>query len=205
MAQRFHFFIFLLLIAMPWFPYVATAQDSSALLKEIAAFQQELLHEYNNPETTPIKPSSAKDFRGIHFFPVDTSFTVLAKFIRTSDAPVFSMPTSGSIAKQYVKYAEAVFMLKGKEYKLNIYRSVELSKQPKYRRYLFLPFRDGTSGKETYGGGRYLDLQIPIDDTIVLDFNKAYHPYCAYTDGYNCPIPPRDNTLPLKIEAGVRF
>ena len=93
----------------------------------------------------------------------------------------------------------------GKEYKLNVYQSIDLLKDRKYRNYLFIPFRDATSGKETYGGGRYIELTIPRADTIMINFNLAYHPYCAYTEGYNCPIPPRENYLPVKIEAGVRF
>src|SRR6266498_1824731 len=90
------------------------------------------------------------------------------------------MPTSGKIKKDYVKYGEVLFSLKKKQYKLSVYQSIDLLKNRKYRGYLFIPFRDATSGKETYGGGRYIDLTIPKTDTLIINFNFAYHPYCAY-------------------------
>ena len=65
---------------------------------------------------------------------------------------------------------------------------------------------DATSGTETYGGGRYMDLRIPKNDEIIIDFNKAYHPYCAYNAfDYNCPIVPEENWLKIPIEAGVKY
>jgi len=71
---------------------------------------------------------------------------------------------------------------------------------------LFVPFRDGTSGKETYGGGRYFDCEIPpIGNSILLDFNKAYNPYCAYNPRFSCVIPPEENRLKIKIEAGEKL
>jgi len=181
------------------------AQNDSALLNDINRFQQGLLNEYSDPKHSPIKPGSKEKFKGIHFFTADLKYVVKAKFVRTKDEKVFEMPTSGTEKRLYVKYAEAVFTLLGKEYKLSIYQSIELAKNREYRDYLFVPFRDATSGKETYGGGRYIDLTIPYGETILINFNKAYQPYCAYTEGYNCPIPPKENYLPVKIEAGVKF
>jgi uncharacterized protein (DUF1684 family) len=77
---------------------------------------------------------------------------------------------------------------------------------PKYKNYLFVPFKDMTNGKETYGGGRYLDLETTDiqNDSVILDFNKAYNPYCAYSNGYSCPIPPKENHLAVSIEAGEK-
>lgn len=180
-------------------------KDSAELVKEIKQFRDDLNKEYKNAETSPLPKEIRESFSGIHFFPIDLRYVVTAKFVRTSNERIFAMPTSGNITKQYVKYGEAQFSLKGKEYKLSIYQSVDLARQRKYRDYLFIPFRDATSGKETYGGGRYIDLTIPQSDTMIINFNMAYHPYCAYTEGYNCPIPPRENSLTVKIEAGVRF
>ncbi len=180
-------------------------QDTATFVKDIATFQEELNKEYKSPESSPLPAEKRITFEGINFLPADIKYSVKAKFVRTPDEKIFDMPTTGTKKKLYVKYAEAVFSLMGKEYKLNVYQSIELLNSPKYRRYLFIPFRDATSGKETYGGGRYIDLTIPETDSIVIDFNKAYHPYCAYTEGYNCPIPPRENYLPIKVEAGVRL
>jgi uncharacterized protein (DUF1684 family) len=180
-------------------------RDSAALTKEIRQFQDGLNKEYKDAETSPLSKEERESFKGINFFPVNLNYVVTAKFVRTANERIFAMPTTGNITKQYVKYGEAQFVLKGKPYKLNVYQSVDLAKQRKYRDYLFIPFRDGTSGKETYGGGRYIDLTIPQSDTLIINFNLAYHPYCAYTEGYNCPIPPRENYLTVKVEAGVRF
>jgi uncharacterized protein (DUF1684 family) len=187
-----------------FFSVASTAQDSS-LLKDIKQFREELANEYSNAATSPLTQEAKKTFKGIHFYPVNLQYVVKAKFVRTPNEKIFEMPTSGSITKSYVKYGEAQFELNGKRHTLNIYQSIDLAKQRKYRDYLFIPFRDATSGKETYGGGRYIDLTIPPGDTVIINFNLAYHPYCAYTDGYNCPIPPRENTLPIKIEAGVKL
>ena len=89
---------------------------------------------------------------------------------------------------------------------LTVYQSLALLDDPEYQDYLFLPFKDETNGKDTYGGGRYLDLRIPQNDELIIDFNKAYHPFCAYnaTD-YSCPIVPQNNWLQLPIETGVKY
>jgi uncharacterized protein (DUF1684 family) len=195
--------IFLLTFFVLQFSYAQ--KDSAALIKEIVVFQKNLDKEYKTPETSPLSKKEREAFRQLNFFPVDLTYVITAKFVRTPAEKIFGMNTSGSIKKDHVKYGEAQFSLNGKAYKLNIYQSVDLLKDRKYRDYLFIPFRDATSGKETYGGGRYIDLTIPRGDTITINFNLAYHPYCAYTEGYNCPIPPRENYLPVKIKAGVRF
>lgn len=181
------------------------AQQDTAVLNDAYRFQKELVKEYADKATSPLSKEAAKSFKGIHFFPVNTAYIVKAVFKRTTEEKIFGMPTSGSTTKQYLKYAEVNFTLSGKPYKLNVYQSVSLASQRQYRDYLFIPFRDASSGKETYGGGRYIDLTIPYGDTIIINFNKAYQPYCAYTEGYNCPIPPRENYLPVKVEAGVKF
>ena len=180
-------------------------QTDTATLNDIHRFQEELLHEYDTDSLSPLSADAKKEFKGIHFFTVDTQFICTADFVRTKGEKAFQMPTSGSVTKLYVKYGEAHFTINNKPYKLNVYQSINLTRQRKYRNYLFIPFRDATSGKETYGGGRYIDLTIPQGDKLVINFNKAYHPYCAYTEGYNCPIPPRENFIPVKIEAGVKY
>ena len=183
----------------------AFAQSDSATLAAIKKFQGELKTEYADPYHSPLSAKAKKDFRGIKFFAVNMKYVVQARFVRMPHEKTFQMPTSSGMRKTYVKYAEVFFMIDNKEYKLNVYQSVDLIKSTEYKDYLFIPFTDATNGAETYEGGRYIDLTIPSSDRITLDFNKAYHPYCAYTDGYNCPIPPQENHLPVRIEAGVRF
>ncbi|HEX5153859.1 MAG TPA: DUF1684 domain-containing protein [Parafilimonas sp.] len=179
--------------------------QTDTLMRDIKRFQGELRTEYENPNTTPLSAPAKTTFKGIHFFPIDKKYAVNARFVRTPLEKPFQMSSSGGIRKTYVKYAEVFFVIDKKEYKLNVYQSQELIKSAEYKDYLFIPFTDATSGHETYEGGRYIDLNIPQSDRILINFNKAYHPYCAYTDGYNCPIPPQENRVPVKIEAGVRF
>ena len=115
------------------------------------------------------------------------------------------MKTSTSRRPVYEKYGDAVFEIDGKTYTLSIYQNHELLNIVGYRDYLFLPYTDLTNGEETYGGGRYIGLRIPKGDTIVIDFNKSYHPLCAYNHDYSCPIPPKENHLEVRIEAGVKM
>ena len=174
--------------------------------KEIAKFQKELNKEYLSEEESPLSEEDRASFKGHNFFPTDAKYRVEAKFVRTKTTKTLRMKTSSSSLQTYDKYGEAIFKIDDKRYKLTIYQSHSLRKTKEYKNYLFLPFTDLTSGNETYGGGRYIDLTIPKGKkgTIIIDFNKAYHPYCAYSDKYSCPIPPRENRLNVKIEAGVR-
>ena len=114
------------------------------------------------------------------------------------------MPTYSGMKKEFVKYGELHFVLNGQKQRLSVYRNLTLPAIPQYKNHLFLPFKDLTNTHESYGGGRYIDLEITdIRDAVyILDFNKAYNPYCAYSDGFNCPIPPQENHLPLRVEAG---
>ena len=105
----------------------------------------------------------------------------------------------------YVKYAELRFTLLGKTCKLDVFQSLDLAKIDEYKDSLFLPFTDLTSGNGSYGGGRYVDLRIPLGDSVTIDFNTAYNPYCAYNHDYSCPIPPKQNDLQVEVKAGVKI
>lgn len=176
----------------------------SPLVAEIMEFQEELDESFKDPETSPLTDKHRKDFEGLDFFAPDTSYIVTARFERTPDAIPFFMPTTTDRKTQEVLFGIAHFTLNGEERQLEVYRSLELMKQEEYKDYLFLPFLDATNGEETYGGGRYIDLSIPEGDTLVIDFNKAYNPYCAYNKKYSCPLVPRQNYLRTKVRAGVK-
>ena len=184
---------------------ISFSQTDTAVINDTRRFQNGLVAEYANAKESPLSAKAKKTFKGIHFYPFSEKYVVNAKFVRTPHEKPFQMSTSSGMRKTYTKYAEVFFTIDGKEYKLNVYQSQDLLQSADYKDYLFIPFTDATSGHETYEGGRYIDLSITNSDHILINFNKAYHPYCAYTDGYNCPIPPQENTLPIKIEAGVRF
>ena len=173
-------------------------------IQDIREFQRGLNAEFRSPKESPLSDKDRLHFRGLDFFPADTNYVVEAKFVRTPSEAPFAMPTTTDRVPIYVKYGEAYFKLKGKKYKLNLYQSQQLLSDPEYYDYLFLPFTDETNGETTYSGGRYLDLRIPEGDSITIDFNKAYNPYCAYSAEFSCPIPPEENDLQIAIPVGVK-
>lgn len=187
-------------------PLMIFSQKISKEESEVKKFQKELNEEYLNPKETPLRGDNFTNFRAHPFFPINSKYRVMAKFVKTENAEPFELPTSSGKTKSYKEYGKATFELDGNSYTLTLYQSLALIKQKKYKDHLFLPFRDATNEKETYGGGKYMDLTIPKGNTIVLDFNKSYQPYCAYNAyDYNCPIVPEENKLPVEIRAGVMY
>nr|WP_298999647.1 DUF1684 domain-containing protein [uncultured Allomuricauda sp.] len=178
---------------------VATAE-----LVDIIEFQEDLNESFRNPETSPLPDRLRKNFESLSFFEADTLYRIRARFERTPDAVPFLMPSTTDEKTIEVVYGVAHFELNGKQHQLEIYQTPELISQKGYEDYLFLPFLDDTNGDETYGGGRYIDLTIPKGDTILIDFNKAYNPYCVYNKKYSCPLVPRQNYLRTKVRAGVK-
>lgn len=147
-----------------------------------------------------------KDRAFLQFFPVNNKYRVVCHFERIKDSTGFIMKTSGTRLPLYFKYGKLSFTLDGQAFELFIYQSKDLMGTKEYKDYLFIPFTDNTTADESYGGGRYIDLTI-LDirnNSFVLDFNKAYNPYCAYVAGYNCPLPPKENYLPVDIRAGEK-
>lgn len=182
----------------------ARGQNNTAILSEIQSYHEKLNGDFRNPEESPLTKEDFENFSGLDFFPINLKYRIEARFVRTPDQKPFKMPTTTNEFKIYEKYAEAHFKIDGKEMVLNIYQSHELRETEKYKNYLFLPFQDKTNGRNTYGGGRYLELWIPDGDEIILDFNKAYNPYCAYNFSYSCPVVPKENRLPVPIPVGVK-
>jgi uncharacterized protein (DUF1684 family) len=182
---------------------ISCAQEKKPIKGE-TEFQREINAEYKDATKSPLKEKDIKTFEGLDFFKFDSTYVVTATLKRTPDANPFKMKTTTDRCPEYVKYALITFNLKGKEHQLNIYQNLGLLTKEGYEDYLFLPFLDNTNGDESYGGGRYIDLRIPEDDTIKIDFNKAYNPYCAYNEKYSCPIVPRENYLPIEVKVGVK-
>lgn len=156
-------------------------------------------------------PLSKEDLAYLRFYPADENFKVTAKFTKTENGKPFEVPTSSGKKKRYVEFGKATFTVRDTSCTLSIYYNPQLRRMPQYRDYLFLPFKDFTSGETTYGGGRYIDLKTGDvqgegeNQTIEIDFNKCYNPYCAYqSEGWNCPIPPDENYLQIHIEAGEK-
>ncbi|HEV7781751.1 MAG TPA: DUF1684 domain-containing protein [Chitinophagaceae bacterium] len=172
----------------------STAQSSYK--DSIAVFQ---LH-YKSELYSIIKDDTAH----IKFYPAETVYRVTAFVEKLSGEKFFPMATSSGITKQAIKYARLRFTLDGKAYILYGYQLSTLLETEKYKNDFFIPFTDGTTGTDSYMGGKYIDFSTTdiSDNKLVIDFNRSYNPYCAFRKGYNCPIPPKENTLTAEIRAG---
>ena len=170
----------------------------------VEKFQKTINSEYADPKKSPLMEADLKTFKSLEFYPINSKYFVVAKFKKAKNEKVFEMKTTGARTPKYIKYGTLFFTLEGKAIQLNVYRSIDLSKTEEYKDHLFLPFSDLTCGKESYIGGRYIDLKIPKGNTIVIDFNQAYNPYCAYNHKYSCPLVPLENDLNMEIKAGVK-
>lgn len=167
-------------------------------------FQKEMNAKFKDASVSPLTKNGLKNFNGLDFFPVDSKFKVKAILRKTPDGPVLNFPTTTNRIAMYKKFGIVSFSIDGVMYELSIYKD-EFPKE-EYKNHLFLPFLDNTNGKTSYGGGRFIDVLLTdIDENgeMEIDFNKAYNPYCAYSDRYSCPITPRDNYLDLEVKAGV--
>ncbi|MEL7171175.1 MAG: DUF1684 domain-containing protein, partial [Bacteroidota bacterium] len=154
-----------------------------------------------DPLETALDPRSRAVYDGLVYYAVDPAFRIAPEVEWIEDGEVVTLPATGTITSDYRRAALLRFTVDGDPHTLTAYESVETESDS-----LFIPFRDATSGRTTYGGGRYLSVPHPGANaaTADLDFNKATNPSCAYSPAYSCPIPPEENTLSASIEAGVR-
>lgn len=192
--------IFLLVIVIS---FASCAQDKRPIAGD-TEFQRKLNIEFRDASKSPLKDKDRKNFKGLDFFPFDSSYVVTAAFTKLEGEQPFKMKTTTDRMPVYVKYGTISFELKGALYTLAVYQNQELLNDEGFEDYLFLPFLDDTNGESTYGGGRYIDLRFPEDATMVIDFNTAYNPYCAYDEKFSCPIVPISNYVGVAVEAGVK-
>lgn len=182
------------------------SNDKRPLIGE-TEYQQTLNASFKDATSSPLKKKDLKNFKGLDFFPVDSSFIVLSTFTKIENSPIFKMPTNTGREPFYKEYGLLNFTIKGKEFQLTLYQDQDETLDEKYKDDLFLPFSDATSGNETYGAGRYINLKttdINPDGTFILNFNNSYNPYCAYNEKFSCPLTPRKNHLDIEIKAGVK-
>jgi uncharacterized protein (DUF1684 family) len=183
--------------------FIGCAQEKELILGE-TVFQKQLNAEYKDASKSPLKSKDLKFFKGLDFFKFDSSYVVKATLKPTPDTEWFNMKTTTDRLSKERVFGVLSFELQGQSFQLNVYQGQELMQTEGFKDYLFLPFIDNSNGSSTYAGGRYIDLRIPKGDTLEIDFNTAYNPYCAYNEKYSCPIVPRVNYLDLEIEAGVK-
>lgn len=149
---------------------------------------------------SPLTSEQKKEFKNLDFYPIDPNFRVRAKMVPVDDKRILEIPMTDGSTERYLKHSHAEFELDGKTHRLLLLQAErELDK-----RNFFLAFADATSGIETYGGGRYINLRQDGKNSILVDFNQAYNPYCAYNPEFACPLPPKENLLDIAIRAGEK-
>ncbi len=190
----------LFFLALLFFTICANSQTEESSKQ----FQDNLNLEYANKKESPLTDEDFEKFKSLDFYEINLKFIVEAKFVKSENEKVFEMKTSTTRLPKYLKFGELHFKIDNLVYKLNVYQNIDLIKTEGYEDYLFLSFSDFTCGNESYIGGRYIDLRIPKSNKIIVDFNKAYNPYCAYNHKYSCPIIPLENDLKVSILAGVK-
>jgi uncharacterized protein (DUF1684 family) len=140
-----------------------------------------------------------RSFDHLLYFPPDRKYAVDTRLTVLADPEEIEIPTSRNLMKTFYRYAKLTFQLDGQRQELTALKSTLTGEGSEY---LFIPFRDATTGRETYGAGRFLDMEEPDEEHFVLDFNRAYNPLCNYSPAYNCALPPRENHLEVAIRAG---
>jgi uncharacterized protein (DUF1684 family) len=177
---------------------------------DVKIFREGRDKDFRNRADSPLLDADFQNFKGLNYFPVDENFRVKAKFTKTEDEKYFMMPTTSGVSSKYIKIGVFTFKIGDKEYKLAAYQSELILTNPtwkeKYGGSLFIPFKDLSNGKETYGAGRYIYLNTPAGEDATIDFNLAFNPSCAYgSERFACPLPPKENFLQAEIKAGEKI
>jgi uncharacterized protein len=178
--------------------HAGTAGDDAK--RQLEAFRRQKDKFFHDNPDSPILPEEKGDFTGLKYYPIDLNYRVMARLVSEAHPGIFRVQTTTGGHKEYARVGRLEFELNGQHLSLTAF--MPPADEPLHGNRLFVPFRDKTSGKETYGAGRYLDLNKKATEEYVLDFNRAYNPYCAYSPYYSCPLPPGENNLPVEVRAG---
>jgi uncharacterized protein (DUF1684 family) len=146
---------------------------------------------------SPVPANRKAEFLPLRYYPVESDFNIPAVLKPSADQQTIAMPTSAGTADQMQRVGTLEFTVKGQVLQLAAFAPAATRVD-----HLFVPFRDATTGKTTYEAGRYLDLDRTANGVYQLDFNRAYNPNCYFSPTWACPLPPRENTLPIEITAG---
>ena len=183
-------------------PIQPAAPGESDYIAAVNAYRTHKDEAFGASPDSPIARAERASFGGLRYFPPDPAYRVVASVVPFAQQEVVQLGSTRGDIRPQVRFAELRFTLAGQELRLTGFQDVN----PTDGDELFVPFRDATTGKESYGAGRYLEAQVAEDErgglTALLDFNLAYSPWCAYNDDYSCTLPPVENTLSVAIQAG---
>lgn len=178
--------------------------DGAAFTEGVIQGQRYVFAMYPSPVIIiyDLEAPARQQFPGKDYYPIDHRWQLEGKLTRIKAITIIQMPTSRGLVKQFRIYGTVELTMKSNPVILTLYQGAS---QPPDSDELFLPFTDSTTGRETYGTGRYLDLQAPAaGKPVIVDFNRAYYPLCYYSPHYNCPIPPASNQIPVAVTAGEK-
>lgn len=178
----------------------SVTQTTPEYVSEVEALRQAKNKIFREGANSPLPPAAKPGFSGLIYYPVDGKYRIEVSAQPYSKQEVVEMVTSQGNVQSYLRYAYVDFAVDGRSARLTIY-ALRKGEETHY----FLPFKDATNGAETYPAGRYMEVEIDKRWRTVLDFNKAYNPYCAYNHDYSCPMPPQENHLHIPIRAGERY
>lgn len=164
-------------------------------MNALQQFRESKDDEFRNPDSSPLEPAQIRKFIGLDYYPENEQLRIEIPLNRYSKSEIITLTTSTGDKRDYYRVGEAKFQFLNKECVLHIY-------EDDYG--FFVPFTDLTAPTETYGGGRYLEPHEIRSNVLYVDFNLAYNPYCAYNDKWSCPLPPEENRLPIRVEAGEK-
>ncbi|MEQ8473431.1 MAG: DUF1684 domain-containing protein [Marinoscillum sp.] len=179
---------------------MSSGDNDQAYRQKVADTRSERVKYLKNAKESPFQQFDIK-YQPVSFFPIDKKYNVRANLKRLENPTRIIVQNSDGTTNNYTKFAYAEFKIDGQPLKLLILKPAGFGSLPNQ---YFTAFADVTSGNTTYGGGRYLDLEIGKSDNIMIDFNLAYNPYCAYASEYSCPLPPTENILTIPMEAGEK-
>ena len=172
---------------------------TSQTVSRLAAYRERRDHYFGHDPDSPLEADQRGSFGGLRYFPERPDLALELALDETGEGvgERIDLLTGDGRAKPFVRAGRIRFEVDGEPVTLSVFKDVERGRY-------FLPFKDGTAGGESYAGGRYLDPRARPDGSLVVDFNYAYNPYCAYGEGWSCPIPPAENATKVGIKAGER-
>jgi hypothetical protein len=177
----------------------ATRSQADPVLRE----RREKDQSFKSDRNSPIPAEDRARFRGLAYFDINPSLKFRVKLNRYPAPQTLRLGTNTGEVRSTLRYGYFEFQIDGQSCRLQVYRVEDTPSSGAAS--LFIPFRDATTGKETYASGRYIDLTENTAGYYDLDFNRAYNPWCSYGRGFSCPLPPAENTLPVPIRAGEKI
>ncbi len=177
--------------------------EEQQIVDEILKERKQKDLEFLTEDWSPLLPEDKEHFKGLKYYPVDLSYRFEGPIVKYDSTILDTIIGTKGDLRPAIKYGYFEFQYNGNTYRLQIYKFMR--DKPELQKYLFLGFTDATSGKETYGAGRYIDLIENEQNFYIVDFNLAYNPYCAYNPRYTCAIPPPENRLPFPVYAGEKI